>query len=229
MYLLCVLTRLVSGAVGVHDDQDDGEDKPVRRDIDGDPERPGDYQAEPRIAPGRAVWWLLPRSGGIAVRRAGCHDTMLRGLARGCSVRAAPGQSRARCRRIGALPYPAKCGPDQSEDTARHRAGGRIGRRGPWSFRSRARNRRSSARRWSLSPSRAADFLTCPLLYRFRVIDRLPEAPSQAMARGTLVHAVLERLFDEPAASRARSRPTADRAGVGAHRVRRARPGGAVR
>jgi putative RecB family exonuclease len=55
---------------------------------------------------------------------------------------------------------------------------------------------------WSLSPSRAADFLTCPLLYRFRVIDRLPEAPSQAMARGTLVHAVLERLFDEPAASR---------------------------
>src|SRR5215468_12423542 len=57
-------------------------------------------------------------------------------------------------------------------------------------------------RGWSLSPSRAADFLTCPLLYRFRVIDRLPEAPSQAMARGTLVHAVLERLFDEPAADR---------------------------
>ena len=55
---------------------------------------------------------------------------------------------------------------------------------------------------WSLSPSRAADFLTCPLLYRFRVIDRLPEAPSQAMARGTLVHAVLERLFDQPAANR---------------------------
>jgi putative RecB family exonuclease len=54
----------------------------------------------------------------------------------------------------------------------------------------------------SLSPSRAADFLTCPLLYRFRVIDRLPEAPSQAMARGTLVHAVLERLFDEPATGR---------------------------
>jgi len=56
--------------------------------------------------------------------------------------------------------------------------------------------------RWSLSPSRAADFMTCPLLYRFRVIDRLPEAPSPAMARGTLVHAVLERLFDEPPADR---------------------------
>jgi putative RecB family exonuclease len=58
--------------------------------------------------------------------------------------------------------------------------------------------------RWSLSPSRAADFMTCPLLYRFRVIDRLPEAPSPAMARGTLVHAVLERLFDEPSADRSR-------------------------
>jgi putative RecB family exonuclease len=54
----------------------------------------------------------------------------------------------------------------------------------------------------SLSPSRAGDFLTCPLLYRFRVIDRLPEPPSPAAARGTLVHAVLERLFDEPPARR---------------------------
>jgi putative RecB family exonuclease len=54
----------------------------------------------------------------------------------------------------------------------------------------------------SLSPSRAGDFMTCPLLYRFRVIDRLPEPPSPAAARGTLVHAVLERLFDEPAAGR---------------------------
>jgi putative RecB family exonuclease len=54
----------------------------------------------------------------------------------------------------------------------------------------------------SLSPSRAGDFMTCPLLYRFRVIDRLPEPPSAAATRGTLVHAVLERLFDEPAARR---------------------------
>jgi putative RecB family exonuclease len=54
----------------------------------------------------------------------------------------------------------------------------------------------------SLSPSRASDFMTCPLLYRFRVIDRLPEPPSPAASRGTLVHAVLERLFDEPAAAR---------------------------
>jgi putative RecB family exonuclease len=48
----------------------------------------------------------------------------------------------------------------------------------------------------SLSPSRASDFKTCPLLYRFRSIDRLPQRPTQAATRGTLVHAVLERLFD---------------------------------
>lgn len=54
----------------------------------------------------------------------------------------------------------------------------------------------------SLSPSRAADFKSCPLLYRFRTIDRLPQRPSAAAARGTLVHAVLERLYDLPAADR---------------------------
>jgi putative RecB family exonuclease len=54
----------------------------------------------------------------------------------------------------------------------------------------------------ALSPSRAADFMQCPLLYRFRVVDRLPEAPSPAAVRGTVVHAVLERLFDLPAAER---------------------------
>ncbi len=54
----------------------------------------------------------------------------------------------------------------------------------------------------SLSPSRAADFKTCPLLYRFRCIDRLPEAPSLTASRGTLVHSVLESLFDLPAGER---------------------------
>jgi putative RecB family exonuclease len=61
---------------------------------------------------------------------------------------------------------------------------------------------RPAERRRSLSPSRAGDFMTCPLLYRFRVIDRLPEPPSPAAARGTLVHAVLEHLFDRPARER---------------------------
>lgn len=44
--------------------------------------------------------------------------------------------------------------------------------------------------------------MTCPLLYRFRTIDRLPEPPSPEATRGTVVHAVLERLFDLPAAQR---------------------------
>jgi putative RecB family exonuclease len=54
----------------------------------------------------------------------------------------------------------------------------------------------------SLSPSRASDFMTCPLLFRLRTIDRLPQAPSSAATRGTVVHAVLERLYDLPAAER---------------------------
>jgi len=54
----------------------------------------------------------------------------------------------------------------------------------------------------ALSPSRAADFKQCPLLYRFRAIDRLPEAPSAAQLRGTLVHAALEQLYGLPAAQR---------------------------
>jgi putative RecB family exonuclease len=60
----------------------------------------------------------------------------------------------------------------------------------------------TAPRRPSLSPSRAADFKTCPLLYRFRTIDRLPERKSRAAVRGTLVHTVLERLYDLPAAER---------------------------
>lgn len=54
----------------------------------------------------------------------------------------------------------------------------------------------------ALSPSRAGDFMTCPLLYRFRVVDQLPEKPSPAAVRGTVVHAVLERLYDLPAPER---------------------------
>lgn len=53
-----------------------------------------------------------------------------------------------------------------------------------------------------LSPSRANDFAQCPLLFRYRSVDRLPEPASRAAARGTLVHAVLERLFDLPAPER---------------------------
>lgn len=53
-----------------------------------------------------------------------------------------------------------------------------------------------------MSPSRAADFKQCPLLYRFRAIDRLPEPRSAAQLRGSVAHAALERLYDLPAAQR---------------------------
>jgi putative RecB family exonuclease len=55
----------------------------------------------------------------------------------------------------------------------------------------------------TLSPSRANDYLNCPLLYRFRTIDRLPEPPSIDAIRGTLVHSVLEKLFTYPRNERA--------------------------
>ncbi|MCV7257079.1 RecB family exonuclease [Mycobacterium shimoidei] len=54
----------------------------------------------------------------------------------------------------------------------------------------------------ALSPSRAADFKQCPLLYRFRAIDKLPEPPSTAQLRGSLVHAALELLYGLPAPQR---------------------------
>ncbi|MUL49951.1 RecB family exonuclease [Mycobacterium sp. CBMA293] len=58
------------------------------------------------------------------------------------------------------------------------------------------------ARRPALSPSRAGDFKQCPLLYRFRAIDRLPEPPSTAQLRGSVVHAALEQLYALPATDR---------------------------
>ena len=57
-------------------------------------------------------------------------------------------------------------------------------------------------RRPALSPSRAGDFKQCPLLYRFRAIDRLPEPTSVAQVRGSVVHAALEQLYGLPAAER---------------------------
>ena len=54
----------------------------------------------------------------------------------------------------------------------------------------------------ALSPSRAADFKQCPLLYRFRAIDRLPEPTSAAQLRGSIVHAALEHLYGLPAPQR---------------------------
>jgi putative RecB family exonuclease len=61
---------------------------------------------------------------------------------------------------------------------------------------------RPARRRPALSPSRASDFKQCPLLYRFRAIDRLPEPSSTAQVRGSVVHAALEQLYGLPAHSR---------------------------
>src|ERR1700761_3619258 len=57
-------------------------------------------------------------------------------------------------------------------------------------------------RRPALSPSRAGDFKQCPLLYRFRAVDRIPEKPSKAQVRGIVVHSVLEKLFALPIGER---------------------------
>jgi putative RecB family exonuclease len=54
----------------------------------------------------------------------------------------------------------------------------------------------------SLSPSRLSSFTSCGLQFRFTAIDRLPEPPTIAATRGTLVHAALEELFALPAGQR---------------------------
>lgn len=50
----------------------------------------------------------------------------------------------------------------------------------------------------ALSPSRASDYKRCPLQYRLRAIDRIPEPSTEAQVKGTLVHAVLEEMFTWP-------------------------------
>jgi putative RecB family exonuclease len=54
----------------------------------------------------------------------------------------------------------------------------------------------------TLSPSRAGDFKTCPQLFKFRAIDRIPEPPSVHQARGTTAHLALQRLFDDEVTER---------------------------
>lgn len=50
----------------------------------------------------------------------------------------------------------------------------------------------------SLTPSKVAAFKSCALAFRFSVIDRLPEPPSVAAVKGTLVHRALELLLHRP-------------------------------
>ena len=50
----------------------------------------------------------------------------------------------------------------------------------------------------ALSASRTKEYLQCPLKFRYLVVDALPQPPSEAAVKGTVVHEVLERLFDLP-------------------------------
>lgn len=54
----------------------------------------------------------------------------------------------------------------------------------------------------SLSPSKVSSFKDCALAFRFSNIDRLPEPPSPAATKGSLVHRALELLFCEPGPER---------------------------
>ena len=62
----------------------------------------------------------------------------------------------------------------------------------------------------TLSPSRISDFNGCPLRFRYRSIDRLPERPGIEAFRGTVVHKVLEDLFDLPREQRTEGYAVAD-------------------
>ena len=58
----------------------------------------------------------------------------------------------------------------------------------------------------TLSPSKITSFTNCPLAFRFSVVEHLPEPPSPAALKGTLVHRALELLFAEnPKGSRSRA------------------------
>lgn len=49
----------------------------------------------------------------------------------------------------------------------------------------------------TLSPSRMEAFTSCPMAFRFASIEGLPEPPSEAATKGSLVHRALELLFAE--------------------------------
>ena len=53
-----------------------------------------------------------------------------------------------------------------------------------------------------LSPSAVSEYENCPQLYKYRKIEKLPEPPSLDAERGTLVHTVLQDLFEFPSVER---------------------------
>jgi putative RecB family exonuclease len=62
----------------------------------------------------------------------------------------------------------------------------------------------------TLSPSKVSSFSDCALAFRYSAVDLLPEPPSPAATKGSLVHLALEHLFERPAADRTRSAAEVD-------------------
>ncbi|EWM29570.1 hypothetical protein Naga_100006g31 [Nannochloropsis gaditana] len=56
----------------------------------------------------------------------------------------------------------------------------------------------------TVSPSSLGDFKTCPRLYRFRHLEKIPEPPSEVMVRGSMVHDALDELFSQPPEKRSK-------------------------
>lgn len=54
----------------------------------------------------------------------------------------------------------------------------------------------------TLSPSRASDFKVCPLLFKYKAIDKIEVPPTVYQARGTTAHLALQWLFDLAPAER---------------------------
>ena len=54
----------------------------------------------------------------------------------------------------------------------------------------------------TLSPSRIESFLSCPLAFRFASLDGLPDPPTEATTKGSLVHRALELFMDAPSGER---------------------------
>lgn len=62
----------------------------------------------------------------------------------------------------------------------------------------------------TLSPSKVSSFTDCALAFRYSSIDRLPEEPSAAATKGTVVHLALEHLFEREPAERTRESARSD-------------------
>src|SRR5262249_33536171 len=159
-------------ATGVQEHEQARDQEPVGRDEDRDAERAGDPHPRARLV--RALPLLARLS-----RRQTCPTPDATSL----RERGAP----ARAPTARRVPQPARQSGQRSQSSLTRRGMGDEARAAadpapavPGAAGEAAAAAEGAPARpaRSLSPSRAGDFLTCPLLYRFRVLDRLPEPPS---------------------------------------------------